>query len=1044
MMHSRRLGLGLAACLVPVLVGLDLRAQDAPAKRPLTHEDYDGWKSLGATDMTLDGAWIAASITAQDGDGELFVRETTGDRVWRQPRGRDPHFTADGKYVVFLIEPKKDDVKKQKLDQLKKQKENAEGAPAAAAGEGAGAAAPAGGRRGGAAAPGGRRGAGGGGARGGAPAGGAGAGAGADAEDDTPKSSLGILRLADGHLDTVPRVKSVRVPEEGPSVIAYHLEKEPTKRGGDTTSRPDSAFQPSSSASTSTPTSRPATASQPRDAASRRRQDGTPLVIHDLGTGTTQRYEGVLSVELLRKRPLLLIHASSKTDDSKVRHGLFALDLATKRETTLVKGVFEARGFSYDKDETKLAFYCNLVDWKAEKPTDDVYLWDFRAESAERAITAATEGFPKGRKIGNGARLTFSRDGSVLLLGAAPPPAPDPEPQLADDKVSLDLWSWRDGMLQPMQEKRIAELRGRTAPCAWLCAEKRLVALGGDELTSVTFLTRDGSRVIARDSEPYLQEMSWDTDHSDIWLVNTFDGSRKKVLTHLRGGPFGSPNGRYLTWFDAGHWHCLDVQSGEKKNLTERLPVRFANELWDQPSPAASYGTAGWTENDETLLVQDRYDVWQLRPRTGDAVCVTDGYGRAQRTSFQVVKLDPEAEWIDSKQPLLLAAEDERTRASGLYSDSLSEVLRPRKIAMQDKKLSGWRKPKKAERLFFTASTFAEFPDLWTVDREWQQVPLKLTDANPQQRDIAWGKAELVAWKSADGQMLQGVLVKPDGFDPKKKYPMMVYFYERLSQQVHTYHAPAPGTSPNASYYVSQGYLWFEPDITYQVGYPGDSCFKCLVPGVQSLIAQGFVDENAIGISGHSWGGYQTAYLVTRTNLFKAAEAGAAVSNMTSAYGGIRWSTGMSRAFQYEQTQSRIGATLWDAQMRYLENSPIFFADKVRTPLLLLHNDQDGAVPWYQGIEFFTALRRLGKEVFLFNYNGEDHGLRRRANMKDWTKRMADFFEHHLRGKPAAAWMTKGVPYVERDKEKLDYNKKPAPATKPEAVPVEATSGGGR
>jgi dienelactone hydrolase len=549
--------------------------------------------------------------------------------------------------------------------------------------------------------------------------------------------------------------------------------------------------------------------------------------------------------------------------------------------------------------------------------------------------------------------------------------------------------------------------------------------------------------VLARAHDAYLQEISWDADHHDLWLINSFDGTRKKILTHVRGNSAASPGGRYVTYFKDRHWHSLDVQSGEDKNLTEKLPVRFDNELWDQPSPAGAYGIAGWTENDEGVLLQDRYDLWLIKPRSGESVCVTDGYGRSQKIDFSLQRLDPEAEFVDSKKPLLLGAEDQTTRATGLFTESLGEVMRPKRLVMQDKKLSGLRKPKKSERLFFTATTFADCPDLWTVDGEFQQQMVKLTDANPQQREIRWGKAELVGWSSGDGKPLQGVLIKPEGFDPRQKYPMIVHFYERLSQTLHNYHAPAPGTSPSPAWYVSNGYLWFQPDIVYTVGYPGDSCFKCVVPGVQSLIAQGFVDPNAIAISGHSWGGYQTSYLVTRTTMFKAAEAGAPVSNMTSAYGGIRWSTGMSRAFQYEQTQSRIGSTLWEGEMRFLENSPLFFADKVTTPLLILHNDQDGAVPWYQGIEYFTALRRLGKEVYLFNYNGEDHGLRKRANMKDWTMRMAQFFDHHLKGAPAPKWMTEGVAYVEREKEKVDFHKKPepVPAPKIEAQPAEASTG---
>jgi dipeptidyl aminopeptidase/acylaminoacyl peptidase len=250
---------------------------------------------------------------------------------------------------------------------------------------------------------------------------------------------------------------------------------------------------------------------------------------------------------------------------------------------------------------------------------------------------------------------------------------------------------------------------------------------------------------------------------------------------------------------------------------------------------------------------------------------------------------------------------------------------------------------------------------------------------------------------------------------------MLVYFYERMSQNLHNYVAPAPGTSPNASYYVSNGYLFFMPDIRYEVGYPGASCVKCVVSGVQSLIAQGFVDPKGIGAAGHSWGGYQTAFLVTRTDIFAAVESGAPVSNMISAYGGIRYGTGVSRQFQYEMTQSRIGGTPWEYPLRYWENSPIYFADRVHTPVLILHNDNDGAVPWTQGIEYFTALRRLGKEAYLCNYNGEDHGLGKRQNMKDWSRRMAEYFDCHLRKAPMPKWMAEGVPYKDRDGEKIPF-----------------------
>jgi dipeptidyl aminopeptidase/acylaminoacyl peptidase len=204
--------------------------------------------------------------------------------------------------------------------------------------------------------------------------------------------------------------------------------------------------------------------------------------------------------------------------------------------------------------------------------------------------------------------------------------------------------------------------------------------------------------------------------------------------------------------------------------------------------------------------------------------------------------------------------------------------------------------------------------------------------------------------------------------------------------------------------------------VHYRVGYPGESALDCIVPGILSILEEGFVDPARIGVQGHSWGGYQIAHMITQTDIFAAAEAGAPVSNMTSAYGGIRWASGMNRAMQYEKTQSRIGATLWEGLPRYIENSPLFWADKVNTPVLMLHNDEDGAVPWYQGIEFFTALRRLGKPTWLVNYNGEPHGVRKYQNRKDWAERMQQFFDHYLQGAPAPVWLVEGVPAVMKGK----------------------------
>ena len=308
-------------------------------------------------------------------------------------------------------------------------------------------------------------------------------------------------------------------------------------------------------------------------------------------------------------------------------------------------------------------------------------------------------------------------------------------------------------------------------------------------------------------------------------------------------------------------------------------------------------------------------------------------------------------------------------------------------------------------RELVTASRFDEFPDVHVTDTSFARLA-KQTDGGAQLAAFTWGRAELVGFRSADGVPLKAALLKPANFDPKKKYPLIVYIYERFSQTVHNFSNPAPsGGNLNVPFYVSNGYVVLMPDIVYRTGEPGKSALRCVLPAIDAVAAQGFIDENAIGIQGHSWGGYQIAYMITQTERFRAAEAGAPVGNMTSAYSGIRWGSGLPRQFQYEQTQSRIGKKLTDAPRTYLANSPIFHVERVKTPLLILHNDNDDAVPWYQGIELFLALRRHGKPAWLFNYNGEFHGLRRRANQEDWTRRMQQFFDHHLKGAAAPEWL---------------------------------------
>ena len=1070
-MHTRiRLALGLCALAGALTSFAPLAAQAAP-KRALTHDDYDAWKSLRGTTYSPDGKWIAYSIEPQVGDGVLEVRQTEGDTVHRQPLASGARFSADSRFVVFTIGTSKVAERAKRLAELAEKGRIGE---ARAEGEGGeGTSEP--GEPGEPTAPRATRG-----ARGGATRGPATGG----------RGEMGILDLSTGQVEVVKRVKGWRLLSEQP-VLVVHLEApepkatepkaEETKAAetkapegtkpaeGEQTETPPTEVRTAEGrrgrggrgTRGATPTTTPAPAATPdRDDPARRRRDGTTLVIRDLATATETRIESVASYGLTRKDKWLYAHISTRRDDPKVDCGLFALPPAGGERIALLGGVAEFSGFASSDDGASLAFTSNKDDFASKQPKSDIYLWDGTASPAQRVVHAGTPGLPAGKLL-SASGLGFSRDGRVLTFTVQAPPAPEPTPILPEEKVNLDLWHHQDGLLQTQQAKGGASRRNPAWTCVLHRDDGRVVVLGDDKLPRARLITPDGSRAVVTDDAPYEQLVSWDSRHYDVYLVNTVDGSRTKVAEKLRNSPTNSPQGRYLVWFGVDYaWHVLDVQTATTRAVTTGLGVDFQRSDDDHPHPDPAHGLAGWTAGDQEMLVYDEFDVWKVAPATGQAVCVTDGFGRANkvRLRIQPMRLDDSDDDEDRfavPETIWLSAVDTETMAEGYFVDSLAQVGRPRRLFMAEKRVTALAKAEKADRLFFTVQTFAEYPDVWTSGMDFA-TPRRLTDANPQQRDIRSGRAELVRWNSADGRPVKGILIKPDGFDPSRKYPMLVYFYERSSQNLHSYVAPAPGTSPNAAFYVSNDYLWFLPDIHYEVGYPGESCVKCVVSGVQHLLAQGFVDPAGIGAAGHSWGGYQTAFLVTRTNIFAAVESGAPVSNMISAYGGIRYSSGMSRQFQYEQTQSRIGGTPWQYPLRYWENSPIFFADKVRTPVLLLHNDQDGAVPWTQGIEYFTALRRLGREVYLFNYNGEDHGLRKRPNTKDWSRRMAEYFDHHLRGQPMPAWMQTGVPYAERDAEKLPFTpsfhevstlraKSKAEAKPAEAsVPASTVGGGNR
>lgn len=658
------------------------------------------------------------------------------------------------------------------------------------------------------------------------------------------------------------------------------------------------------------------------------------------------------------------------------------------------------------------------IAWLQEKDSISTLTYYHLKKNKERLILDDhSELIPDGFQLNKKAELTFSEKGKRLIFGLGktwPKSMMDSIPK--DEQVHVDIWHYQDPYLQPMQLKQLKKEKDRVYHAIYDISGKDVVILESDSLPRVIIGEKgDGKYAVGISNVPYRQLISWDyPSYNDIYRVSLKTGKAERIAENVQDNPVLSPSGRYVAWWDRDQaaWNIADMKSGNINNATQHYSGDLRYDLHDWPYTPDSYGYAGWTRDERYFVIYNKYDLLALDPAGKKApLNLTEGYGEKHHLRLRWIRTDLENEWIDLSQIQLLSGFHYKTKESGFYKlHKEKNNVSLTQLVYGPKQYRFKVKAQKAETIVFTREDVREFPDLWVSGWDMDQA-VRISLVNPQQSQYRWADVRLIHWYSLDGKKLDGLLYVPEDFDPTGQYPMMVYFYEKNSDNLYRHWAPQPHRSIiNFTFYASRGYLVFVPDIHYKVGYPGESAVNCVLPGVTSLIEKGFVDKDRIGVQGHSWGGYQIAHLVTRTDIFRAAEAGAPVSNMFSAYGGIRWGTGMSRMFQYEKTQSRIGKTIWSGFLEFLENSPLFWAEKINTPLLIMHNDHDGAVPWYQGIELFVALRRLGKPTWLINYNDAPHWPITFQAKKDWAIRMQQYFDHFLKDAPAPVWLKEGVP----------------------------------
>lgn len=816
-----------------------------------------------------------------------------------------------------------------------------------------------------------------------------------------PKDSLGIVELGNDNVWELANVKSYKVPEKAAGWVAYQMEKEKN-------------------------------ASKENENAA-----GSDLVLRQTKNGKEKIFKNISEYYFNKTGRKLLLLTAKASKDSLSKIYVLLYDLRVGVIDTLSRGGNEFRNFTITDDGSQIAYIAER-DASVKALQKFYKLWYYKEgmDSAIMLVDKNSVGLVLGMTVSEFSHPDFSKSGKRLFFGTAPIEPPKDTSLIDIDLVKVDIWNYKDDYLQTVQTNP-ARLRNdlqKNYLAVYDLQTNTIHQLGSEKIPQIIQTNEgDGDTFVGVTDYGKRIESQWLGDtRKDIYAIDVNTGNKKLVKENLHGFIYPSSTGKYIMWYDRTAKNYFVWDGKTTRNITAKIKVPLWNEDFNNPDDPPPYGVMGWHEGDSAVYVYDKYDVWKIDLWNRDAVTNYFSYcsGRKDKIITRYVATDPEKRFFKNDDYFLLR------RFNEVNKQEQYSVFYPR-VKLSDNYFENYSfglptKAKNVDVAIFTKENFKESPNLYIVRDTLliENVPdhprpdgillvaEKLSSLNPQQKEYNWGTSELFHWKTLGGKQATGIVYKPENFDPKKKYPMICYFYEELDNTLNDYIPPAPIRSAiNISFFVSRGYIIFVPSIKYQVGHPGKSAYDYVVSGAKALIAKGFVDPKNIAIQGHSWGGYQVAYLVTATNMFKAAWAGAPVANMTSAYGGIRWESGVSRQFQYEKGQSRIGGTLWDKFNLYVENSPLFHLKNVTTPLVIMANDNDGAVPWYQGIELFTAMRRLGKKVWMFDYNGEGHGLTVRKDKLDYAIRMQQFFDWILKGDPPARWITDGVPAVKKGKD---------------------------
>ncbi|MGL5682289.1 MAG: alpha/beta hydrolase family protein [Marinifilaceae bacterium] len=581
-----------------------------------------------------------------------------------------------------------------------------------------------------------------------------------------------------------------------------------------------------------------------------------------------------------------------------------------------------------------------------------------------------------------------------------------------DTSFQIELWSWNDYKIPSEQEiSGYREKRLNADVHIYNLNNKQSIQLTNNQVASVYYpKVQNIEYALIVDETPYVTQKDWlYVSRYDNYIVNLNTNVRDTLSIMQSSRPMWAPNNNFLVSFnkETMSWEIYNPLTKERRNLQNEIPFPQYNELHDRPFPAAPYGIAGWGKNNNLLYIYDRFDIWcvDLSQKT-PTYCITNNYGRQNEVRIRFNSEDP-IDDIDPNKRQAITLNYWRTK-----EQALGWLERNGKITEKFKQFATFRKTQQSsnqEWYLIDKQSFNEGRDLWIYNSVRGSMK-RVSNANPNHNNFKWGRVELVEWTNYAGKLNQGVLYLPHNYDKNKKYPTIVSFYETHSNEIHAYFPPMWSSAMlNIPTYLSQDYIIFQPDVYFQVGNPGKSSYDAVVSGTQALINRGIIDSTCVGLQGHSWSGYQVSYLVTQTNLFTCVNIGAAITNMVGAYTGIREGSGVPRMFMYEDWQCRMGQTLWENKDAYINNSAIYFADRIKTPALIFHCDKDEAVSFSDGRNLFLALRRLQRPAWMINYKGEGHFVNSLGARMDWTKRMNQFFDYYLKNTQIPRWMDEGI-----------------------------------